>query len=201
MAKQTTRTLDDDTSASDPGKVTLSDKKLRILRPDLYGVFGCWNALMIGLGKQWPQKVYLEEQLQNGDSRAAVVVSTEPLLVAAYTDELDCVALLKFPATFDPGFTVARGTRLLTVNCYGSNEERDSDLTPGPDDLGQWTGFHPLIADFLSDDLDRIEIRKREISEDEWERAERMGMEYLKRQPHIIRDGSPVFSSTPATSD
>ena len=45
-----------------------------------------------------PQRTYLKEQLLHGDSRAAVVVSVDPLLlVAAYTDELDCVALLRFP--------------------------------------------------------------------------------------------------------
>src|SRR5262249_13829871 len=95
--KQTTRTLDDSTSASDPGGVSVSHKKLRLLRPDLYGLRGLVHRVRSGLGYGFPQRVYIEEQLQHGDSRAAVVVLTKPLLVAAYTDELDCVALLRFP--------------------------------------------------------------------------------------------------------
>jgi hypothetical protein len=31
-----TRTRDDSSHASDPGRITLSDAKLRLLRPDLY---------------------------------------------------------------------------------------------------------------------------------------------------------------------
>jgi len=95
-----TRTLDDTTSASDAGQITLSHDKLRVLRPDLYGLRGLWKSILSVLRVGWPQRIYIEEQLQNGDSRAAVVVATFPLLIAAYTDELDCVAMLRFPDEF-----------------------------------------------------------------------------------------------------
>ena len=40
----------------------------------------------------------IAEHLIFGDSRAAVVISIYPkLIVAAYSDELDCVAMLLFP--------------------------------------------------------------------------------------------------------
>jgi hypothetical protein len=77
------RTLDDSTVASNPGDITLSHQKLRVLRPDLYGFRGLIYSLLSALRIFPPQKEYIEEQVKYGDSRAAVVVSTNPLLVAA----------------------------------------------------------------------------------------------------------------------
>ena len=160
-----TETLDDSTAASSPGGFTLSHAKLRVLRPDLYRFP---RPLLERLKLLFPQRLYLQEQLQNGDSRAAVVVSTNPLLVAAYTDELDCVAMLQFPKRFVDDYQLRERTRLVTVNLYRRAKDYDDDLAPGPNNTQRWTGFHPVIADFLSEDIDRLERRKGEIGEDEW---------------------------------
>ncbi len=193
-----TKTLDDSTFATDPGQIRLSRNKLRVLRPDLYGLSGLWQSVLAYFRLGWPQRTYIEEQLLCGDSRAAVVISTSPLLIAAYTDELDCIAMLRFPDEFTDEYDLQKGTRLLTVNCYGSLPDYDPDLILGPKLIDRWTGFHPLIADFLTDDGERVEARKKQITEDEWQRALDMGMEYAKRYPKVARDGRPVYSATPA---
>lgn len=196
---QKTRTLDDTTIASDPGDLTLAHDKLERLRPDLYGMRGLVKSLLSLLRLGFPQRVYIAEQLRCGDSRAAVVVSTSPLLIAAYTDELDCVAMLRFPSELVRRYRLSPGTRLLTVNCYGALPEYDPDLIVGPEALPRWTGFHPLIADFLTHDRNRLESRKRAIAESEWSRAERLAQEYLRLRPGVARDGRPVYASTPAS--
>jgi hypothetical protein len=142
--------------------------------------------------------VYFRECLQNGDSRAAVVISLRPLLVAAYTDELDCVVPLEFPEEFVDQYGLRDGSRLLTVNTYRQLADDDPDLIPGPDCGLAWTGFQPLIAEFLSDDRERIERRKAEIAEAEWRRASAMGKAYLESRPGVWRDGRPGRSSVPA---
>ncbi len=195
-----TRTLDDTTSASDPGQITLSHEKLRVLRPDLYGIAGVWEFIAAFFRLGWPQRIYIEEQLQCGDSRAAVVVSVNPLLVAAYTDELDCIAMLRFPDEFVRRYRLSIGSRLLTVNCYGNSPNFDPDLILGPQLIQRWTGFHPLIAEFLTDDYDRVQARKNDITENEWQRAFTMGTEYIKVRPGVARDGRPVYSSIPAAA-
>ena len=58
------------------------------------------------------------EHLLLGDSRAAVVVSTNPLMVTAYSDEMDAAILLRFPAFLVSKYALQVGTRLLTVNTY-----------------------------------------------------------------------------------
>jgi len=196
--RKRTRTLDDSTFASDPGRITLSHDKLRVLRPDLYGLRGLWKSLRSVLGVGRPERVYIEEQMQHGDSRAAVVVSTCPLLIAAYTDELDCVAMLRFPDEFVHQHQLSDGTRLLTVNCYGRAPYCAPDLIFGPNYKHRWTGFHPIIAEFVTEHDRRVEARKREIPEEEWQRAYSMGKEYLKLRPGVARDGRPVYSSIPA---
>jgi hypothetical protein len=144
------------------------------------------------------ERVYIAEQLQHGDSRAAVVVCTSPLLVAAYTDELDCIAMLRFPETFVAEYNLTEGSRLLTVNLYGESPPYQQDLILGPRLIKRWTGFHPIIAEFVSDDKGRIEARKSAISEGEWERTRVFGAEYLRSRPGVARDGRPVHASVPA---
>lgn len=193
-----TRTLDDTTAASDPGGVRLSHRRLRRLRADLYGFQGLLLSLQERFANAHSIKIHLAEHLMHGDSRAAVVMQTDPLLVAAYTDELDCVAILRFPAAMVEEFRLREGDRLLTVNTYGHLDAVAADLTAGPGDFCRLQNFHPIIADFVSDDAGRIDERKREIAEAEWGRVASLGREYLSVRPGVMRDGRPGFAAVPA---
>lgn len=184
--------------ASDPGKVALSDSKLRVLRPELYGIRGAWKSLLASVGIGYSERAYVREHLQLGDSRAAVVLSSNPLLVAAYTDELDCVAVLRFPDGFVPDCDVSEGSRLLTVNSYKDSTQYDPDLILGEHAIKRWSGFIPIVAEFVTEDLARVEARKTQIPEHEWQRAEAMGQEYVRLHPGVARDGRPGKSLTPA---
>jgi hypothetical protein len=191
-------TPDSATQASDPGRLRVSHHRLRALRPDLYGLRGWCKSLLARLRGSRPLRAFVEEQLQLGDSRAAVVVSAAPLLVAAYTDELDCIAMLRFPDALVAQHRLSIGTRLLTVNYYGHSESYDADLLPGPKRTQRWTGFHPLIADFLSDDDARVAACKQRIGEGEWQRALELGSQYATLRPGVARDGRPGYASYPA---
>ena len=125
-------------------------------------------------------------------------MSEQPLLLAAYTDELDCVAMMRFSETLLQIYSLRSGSRLLSVNSYRQDPVYDEDLMPGPQQRHRWTGFHPLIAEFLSEDFERIEQRKRQIAEQEWQRAAVLAESYLKLKPGVARDGRPIFSATPA---
>lgn len=190
---QTTQTLNDDTFASHPGLVVLSEAKLQRLQPELFHTG--WRAWLnpVPYGKEyWLAR--LREQLSNGDSRAAIVVHLQPLLIAAYTDELDCVAMLHFDEALAAEHSLQTGARLLTVNTYSRLEHGLApDLTPGPDDYGQYGNFAPFIAEFLSEDNERIAQRKSQIEEDEWQRTRQMGEAYLKQHGFKARDGRPLF--------
>ena len=101
------------------------------------------------------------------------------------SDELDCVAMLLFPREpFIAKYNLVVGSRLITVNMYKNNFKFDQDLIVGPfyhyaigsrQHRSRWSGFVPIIADFVTDDLTRVEIRKDHIEEGEWDRAYKMG--------------------------
>ena len=187
--REPTRYHDDSTYASDPIPVEVADERLQWFCPELYG----WSARK---AQHKRLRQIIVEHMSVGDSRAAVVVSEDPLLVAAYTDELDCVAILRFvPGPSTPELSV--GSRLLTVNTYKSGARFDSDLFPGPLRVETWTGFYPIIADFICANQVVVDRRKVEIDEQEWERTFRFGMEYLNAHPETSRDGSPCKSATP----
>lgn len=205
IADRTAETIDNRSTATHPGRVAISHRKLRQLEPELYlaigghpSIFTWWTALRTTRGRrQWLK--HIEEHLIYGDSRAAVVLSTSPLLVAAYTDELDCAVALEFPAELAAELRLRQGSRLLAVNTYDypDAEGLASDLTPGPRSLGQYQNFTPYIADFLTDDQARLSERKGEIEDDEWARCYRFGKEFLARGTRP-RNGRPRLCGFPA---
>ena len=98
--------------------------------------------------------------------------------------------MLLFPREpFITKYNLVVGSRLMTVNMYKNNFKIDQDLIIGPfyhysigsrQHRSRWSGFVPIIADFITDDLNRVEIRKDHIEESEWDRAYKMGKIYEK---------------------
>ena len=179
---------DDCTVASDPGGVSLSKSKLAKFRRDLPLVKRVFANL------RYPSDM-LDEHLSLGDSRASIVLEIqERLVVAAYTDELDCIALLEFPVSLVESGNLKIGDRLLTVNTYSVGPTISPDLENGPESYNRYNNFHPLIADFLSEDYQAIEKRKLSIDESEWKKTAEMGGSKLGIKGFIPRNGSPYTS-------
>jgi hypothetical protein len=171
--------------------VVVDDRLLRRFCPHLFG----WSGRK---EENHHTKERIREHMRFGDSRAAIVVSTGPLLVAAYTDELDCVAMLRFePGSSIPELSI--GSRLLTVNTYRAGTQVVEDLFPGPLNHGIYENFYPIISDFIATNPEVVEQRKSEIHESEWERTFSMGIEYLDTHPELARNGSPWQSNKPAS--
>ena len=179
---------DDSTVASDPGGISLSKSKLTLFRNELPII----KRIFVNL--RYPSDM-LNEHLNLGDSRAAVIMETqERLVVSAYTDELDCVALLEFPLSLVQERGLKIGDRLLTVNTYSTGAIISSDLENGADSYNRYNNFHPLISDFLSDDRRAIEKRKLSIDEAEWGKAVDMGRRKLNSKGFKPRNGNPYTS-------
>jgi hypothetical protein len=207
-----TQTIDDSTRASDPVFIRLSDAKLFQFHPALYQkdiVEELFQSLKFW--KSYPPK-YLpvhpilntsyQEHLLCGDSRAAMVVSIKPLLVAAYTDEFDCIAMLRFPDSLVSEYKLKMYDRLLTVNLYRPNGNFAKDLEHGDASYHRYFNFIPFIAEFLSDDLAQIKLRKSQILAEEWARTKYLAEEYIvKNGKTQVRDGRPLYCEDPAQID
>jgi hypothetical protein len=195
----------DNTYATLPGELPLSEAKLRRLQPELFtdGTFRC-SATCAKLHPAAELRERIAEHMQLGCANAAVVLSLDPVLVAAYADDLDGVVLLAFPRTFAEEHRLAVGTRLLTVNTFDRFTLESTgelayacDIIPGPRRT-DWSNFHPYIAEFLSDDADGIAARKAAIEEEIWPRARALGEQHLKAFGALTaRDGKPTKAGDP----
>ena len=188
---------DDQTTASGSIGIGISDAKLRRLQPELYGLRAWFFAFWWGNHRLDARqaRTMLAEHMSLGDSRAAVVVRTEPSLrVAAYSAEHDTVLLLRFPAFLVGEYQLRAGTRLLTVNTYGEGPVTERDIIEGLGSFRRWAHCYPIIAEFVSDDLDVIERRKQAIDESDWQHAGRIANTFNAIPYVSVRDGRPLRS-------
>ncbi|MEM1164531.1 MAG: hypothetical protein AAGJ28_26680 [Pseudomonadota bacterium] len=170
--------------ASHPGKIDVSEPRLFRLMPSL----------------EFDEDTFVQVRyhLHVGDSRAALVASLEPLIVAAYSSDFDAVVPLEFPSRLIREFGLALGTRLVTVNTYLRGNELASDILRGDRATDDWHNCVPLIADFITDDSARLAELKSGIDEEEWQRAYRMAIAALKRANGRYRSGLPTQTEAPA---
>jgi hypothetical protein len=178
--------------ASDPGNIILSEARLFKLRPELHDPQEDLNVRRTLVDS-------IAAHLRSGDARAAVVIDAAKGIVAAYTDEMDCVALLRFERPFVINERWKNGTRLLTVNRYAPKEYGMApDLTPAPGMVTEFGNFMPLIADLLTNERQALDIGKARISEAEWKRTLELGQALWRAGRVAPRDGTPLRSDKPA---
>jgi hypothetical protein len=160
----------------------------------------------------------LAQMLHEFDAEPAVVLSAEPLLVAAWAEAFDAPILLRLPsgvldrARPDGSPTRAEpGARLIVVHGYGFDPEPNDDIVPGPHPTGHSNNAWPVLVDPLTDDSARLDELKSEISEERWQRCRAAGAALVRagqpsadqpgpaqaaaRSPkELIRDGRPWCS-------
>lgn len=180
--------------AFNPGLFDLNKSKLKALRPQLFGLrLGVKNI------DTW-QNIYT--QLNDGDIEPAVVVSTDPLLVACYSDDMDAVALFCFPQEVGLARGWHLGTRLIATAAYNSLLMKgNKDLDCGPRNCGRFKAYGPVIADLYTDNTERLERKKREIPQELWDYTTALGLRYVESHPGMARDGLgfPYADAVPIT--
>jgi hypothetical protein len=188
--------------SSDPLRASCCPRKFRRLHPELFGLRGLVSHLFGRLSADDRDQLVARtsDYLFFGDSRAAVVLQTAPLVVAAYCDEMDATVLLRFPPFLAREYHLEEGTRLVTANVYRCSEEGElaPDLVPGPAYTSRWTHVCPLIADFLAAEVHIVKARRQAISEREYRRCWDFGQRAL-REGQPIRSGRPLEAGTPGT--
>lgn len=187
-----------------PGQLEFCRKRYRRVEPSAKGFAAWWNPA-VAQNTEWEDR--LAEHLLVGDSCAACVVSIDPLLVAVYANDLDCVAMLRFPAWLAEEHGLQLESRVLSINTYHTPVQLAtfdagrgcaSDLVLGPNNTGWLANIFPIVADFFSDDSQQIAKLKSQIPEEDWRRCLNLGRDYRERFPKRWRDGSPLKSWIPA---
>jgi len=137
----------------------------------------------------YDSRTRIKEHMLYGDSQPAVVISKHPLIIAAYSEDIDCVVLLNFPEGYTEFYNLGIKSKLVAVNTYLRTEEFQKDITPGPNCHNTWTGYTPIIAEFITDDVNALENKKQEIDNEIWEYVYKLGIEHQKNKPGTYRDG------------
>ncbi len=182
-----------------PGGVRLSSEKLRRLCPELFPSLLAPLSIAKWLFGSSMSAVYdIRDILLNGGSGPAVVIATSPLLIAPYSQNIDGVAMLRFPDELTAEYSLSKGSRLLTCLNVVLRGNQAPDLEHGPDSWHDSCNFIPLIAEFLSDDMEWIEKRKRGVEAQWWDKTQGLGQQYLEKHGTKARDGSPTKSWIPA---
>ncbi|HEX7664081.1 MAG TPA: hypothetical protein VF407_06220 [Polyangiaceae bacterium] len=186
---------DDRTAADLPGRLPLSESKLRIFHPELFG-WRAWLTVTWWNGVVFNSSATIEliaEHLVFGDSNPAIVVSIAPeLIIGAYSDDLDAIVLLRFDPTWVERLHLVVGMRVLTINTYMRGSRVSPDVEEGARSARRWVNVYPLIAETLCDDSLLVQKRKAEIDAELWGRAEDLVAEMTRRDRVHLRDGSPL---------
>lgn len=137
----------------------------------------------------------VDEFLSHGDTQPAIVKSVDPLIISAYSDELDAVVFLRFPDVLVDKYKLKINDRLVTSNTYTLLVDRvEKDISPGEFWLERYSDFSPLVQLFLSDEEDFIRKRIELFDEDKWKRVEMLTQEKHNNGKFVCRYGFYCFN-------
>ncbi len=169
--------------ASLPARVNVSSKSLQSLMK-LFGYTKEISSIDLHM---------IRDIAFNGDSQPALVMSTDPLMVAAYSEDMDCVAMLEFPQKLIELYGLQVGSKLISANFYTRGRVYVKDLIQ-PKGKHGFSNMQPLIIDFISDDTAAVSALKNQIDEELWQHVYELGKIYLNERPGVCRSGSPLLS-------
>lgn len=189
---------DQKTYATDAINIDLDFEKLKFLMPDLFTIIGRlkYKFQHLGLDSYIGR---IEKHIRLGDSQGALVVDTNPLLIAAYNEDIDCVVMLRYKKEIQERYQFKVNDRLVCVNTFGQLEELQPDLIPGENNTNIWNMVHPIVADLVSSSNQIINTRKQEIGDEGYTHIRALADEYLEKNKWVSRDGRPFYASSPGS--
>lgn len=178
------RYTDHNTYADHPGRVKLSKRKLRQVKKLVCTSFG--ETLFFHL-----RIPAVKEYVAYGDTQPACVMSVSPLVISAYSDEMDAVVMLRFPDALAQQYKLSSGDRLVTVNTYRWLEgyEIAPDIFVGEHFLQRYSDFQPIVPLFICKNETPVQEKCRLFDEETWETVTQKSRQYAAEHPDLIRDG------------
>jgi hypothetical protein len=184
------------TLAERPSRIKVDKKMADQFERQFTGCLGLPATLILRLVAKKTEMSMLCEHALMGDCNPAIVISLNPLVVAAYADEMDAVVLLRFKSSLVAAFDLTLGKRLVSANSYMEQVGRAfaRDVEVGENHTGRYVNFKPVILDFITKDKERLELLRKMIPEAMWHRAEELGIRKFQGKACSLRFGSPFRS-------
>ena len=173
-------------SASNQANVKFSHKKYYSFRKRISPTFGGRFHADMCID-------FVARALCYGDTQPALITSLSPLTIAAYSDEIDGVLMLRFPDEFVDKFNLYPGMRLTTSNVYFRHEEFPADILVGENFSRNYNDFLPVVQLFLGKNDKKIKAKTQLFGEDVWKHVEACAALYTQKHPDLFRDGLGYF--------
>lgn len=171
------------TYASSPGMLRIDEEKY----DDLIEFMKLNKKQQIKLNEK---RNMIADHLFNGDTMPAIVVSTNPLIISSYSDELDAVVMLEFPKEYQQKYQLQENMRLVTINGYTKSLfGRPKDIKLGYRYLHRWTNVYPTVGLFLSNNIERINQLIENVPEPLWDYVKELSDEYIQNYKFKPRKG------------
>lgn len=180
--------VDPNTIASAPTDVSLSRTKFVYLRDEVFKVS---PLKKIYYNKQFKR---INQYLLNGDTQPAIVASIDPLIISAYSTDMDAVLLLRFPQELVNMYHLEKGMKLVTTNIYFEGDKVAKDIIPGEEYTHDWVNYVPMIPLFLCDNETAIRQMPEMFDEMLWTKVIRMTEEKSANKKIKSRDGFYYFT-------
>lgn len=185
---------DPTTFAENSGNVKLSETKFAQVRDDILKLSGLEKS---NYNSNFER---INEFIMEGDTQPAVVYSVAPLIISAYSDEMDGVVFLEFPDQLTEMYDLQKGTRLVTSNMYKYGNKPVKDINAGDDYLKRYSDFTPIVQLFLTDSENYAMRRTELFDEQVWDRVNRLTEEY-SRSGNEAREGFYYFTTVSAAGE
>ncbi len=181
---------DGDSYATCPGRLSVSKEQWNDIKK--FYKLGFIQKILLHF---WRARV--KEHICYGATDPAMVMSVNPLLIAAYAEDMDAVVMLEFPDGYAAKYNLKKYDRLITVNTYRYKLEYTDkvaeDIFCGKNYTEDFIDFYPLIGEFLSKDVQKMESYIKDIPESLWGYVKQLGEDYLKNHKDLKRDGFGFF--------
>lgn len=178
------RYTDPNSYADNPGSIKLSPFKLRKIKK------------MICITRR--EKEYFKKRIPAvreyvalGDTQPAYVMSVSPLVISAYSDEMDAVVMLRFPDELATQYKLSVGDRLVTVNTYRNLDKNGiaPDIFVGENYLNRYSNCAPIVPLFISGSTKLMKQKLSLFDEEQWAMVREKSLEYASAHPDLMRDG------------
>lgn len=130
----------------------------------------------------------IEKTLEKKKFEPALVISTNPLLIAVYSYEMDGVVILEFPKEFVLLYKIRLFDKYVASNTYINKGNLAYDIFVGKRYLRRYTNFNSTIISFLSDDEDLLKLELNKFSVELWEYVKALAVRY-QNEHNLKREG------------
>lgn len=174
--------IDPNTYAENAGNVRLSKEKFRQVRDKILKI-SFFDKTQYNNNFE-----RIDDYMMNGDTQPAIVYSVNPLIISAYSDEMDGVVFLKFPKKLAEMYNLHEGMKLVTSNVYKYGTKIAKDIEVGDGYLNRYVDFTPIVQLFLTDSENYAMKRTELFDEEVWDRVNHLTEEYSYSR-HKARKG------------